>query len=169
MAAFKQDFIISQSDDCKTLTFTDNSNFGNNDENYNFSTFNTKNIGVYDSTNTLIGSLIPIVDSTPVTFTLDKDRFLYIIYTLQQGSDTPLTKTYTPALSCFVDLKYGELVAETCSCEDKDTLFEIVKTTKAAQIYAQRGNAILSQEQLDLANQYSECSNSTQSSNCGCN
>lgn len=166
MAAFKQDFSIVQSSDCKTLTFTDTSNMGvgMNDSNYTYSTFTTKNIGVYDSTNTLIGTLIPIVDATPVTFTLDKDRYLSIVYTLQIGTSTPLTKTYNIALSCNVDLAFGNMLVNDILNEnhgesnDDSTLFNIVKTTLASKIFASRNNGTLSQDMLDLANGYIDIS-----------
>lgn len=166
MAAFKQDFTIAQSEDCTTLTFADNSNMGSNDQGYDFSTFSTKNIGVYDSINSLIGSLIPIVDATPVTFTLDKDRYLSIVYTLQIGSSTPLTKTYDVALSCNVDLAFGNSIVSNILDENgitqdntNITLFNIMKTTLASKIFAKGGNPILSQDMLDLANSYTNTTN----------
>lgn len=165
MAAFKQDFTIEQSDDCTTLTFTDISNVGDNDENYTYSSFSTKNIGVYDSTNTLIGSLIPIVDETPVTFALDKDRFLFIRETFIHGTDTPLIKEYDVALSCYVDLSFGSSIIANILDEnalrdnDDPTLFNIIKAVEAAKIFGARGNATLSQDMLDLANSYTDITN----------
>lgn len=171
MAAFVQSFSIAQSSDCKTLTFTDTSNFSSNTEGYTYSYFTTKNIGVYDSNNTLIGSLIPIVDATPVTFTLDKDRYLHIVYTLQHNTDTPLTSIQNVALSCNVELAYGNIVANeesNCSCNNEQ-LFNINKTLTAAKIFASRNNPILAQDQLDLANMYAGClGNTSVNSGCGC-
>lgn len=172
MAAFEQSFSIVQSSDCETLTFADTSNFGDNDEGWDYSHFTTKNIGVYDSTNSLIGSLIPIVDSTPVTFTLDKDRYLSIKYTLQHNTDTPLVSTQNVALSCNVELAYGNIVANeesNCICNNEQ-LFNIIKTLTAAKIFAERNNPILSQDNLDLSNMYAECggTDNSNSSHCGC-
>jgi len=169
MAAFAQSFSIVQSSDCATLTFTDTSNFSSNTEGYDYAYFTTKNIGVYDSTNTLMGSLIPIVDSTPVTFTLDKDRYLSIKYTLQHNTDTPLISTQNVDLSCNVELAYGNIVANeenTCTCSN-DQLFNIIKTLEAAKIFTQRGNAVLAQDNLDLANMYANC-DSTSTTSCNC-
>lgn len=173
MAVFKQSFSISQSSDCTTLTFADTSNFGSNDQGYAYSYFTTKNIGVYDSSNNLMGSLIPIVDATPVTFSLDKDRYLSIVYTLQHNTDTPLISTQDVALSCNVELKYGTIVANeeaNCGCNDSnEQLFNITKTLTAAKIFASRSNPTLSQDNLDLANMYAECNTvSNNSSGCGC-
>lgn len=169
MAAFQQSFSIEQSSDCKTLTFTDTSNFNDNDEDWNYTYFTTKNIGVYDSTNTIIGSLIPIVDATPVTFDLDKDRYLSIIYTLQHNTDTPLVSEQDVALSCNAELAYGVIVAnEDSNCIDNnEQLFNITKNLTAAKIFADRNNPILAQSSLDLANEYTECNN-TISSGCNC-
>ncbi len=169
MAAFEQSFSIEQSADCETLTFQDTSNFDDNDEGYNYAYFTTKNIGVYDYDNTLIGSLITIVDDTPVTFNLDKDRYLSIVYTLQHNTDTPLVKTTVVALSCNVELAFGTIVADeesNCTCNN-DKLFNILKTVTAAKIFANRDNPVLSQDNLDLANLYAECDN-TNDSSCGC-
>lgn len=168
MAAFYQDFSIEQSADCSTLTFTDTSNFSDNDEDYTYSYFTTKTIGVYDSTNSLIGNLINVIDSTPVTFSLDKDRYLHIVYILQHDTDTPFTKISNVNLTCNVDLGYGKLVSESLNCKcnncNSDTLFEIVQAELASNIYAQRANGTLAQETLDLANSYLQCS-----TKCNCN
>ncbi len=167
MAAFKQDFTIEQSSDCTTLTFADISNMDDNDEGYDYDYFTTKNFGVYDSNNMLIGDLIDITDSTPVTFDLDKDRYLTIIETLQHNSDTPLTKTYDVALSCNVDLALGDAIVENILNEnatnevdlDDETMFNIIKAVKAAQIFGSRSNGTLSQDMLDLANSYIDTTN----------
>lgn len=169
MAAFKQDFTIVQSDDCSTLTIADNSNFGvgNNDENYTFSSFTTKTIAIYDSASNLLQTLT-IVDTTPVTYTLTKDMYLSLVYTLQHNTDTPLVKTYNVAFSCFVELAYGTIVAKdynngNCLCDsttdDADRLFNINKGIKAAQIFASTGNSTLSQDMLNLANSYTNIFN----------
>lgn len=164
MAAFKQDFTITQSTDCSTLTIADNSNFSSNTEGYTFSTFDTKNITIYDAASNVLATL-NIVNSNPVTFTVTKDLYLTFIYLLQIGSSTPLTKTYSRALSCFIDLDYGRLVANEYNSNpttnssnselDKDqSLFNIIKSTKAAQVFASTGNGALSQSMLDYANSF---------------
>lgn len=155
MAAFLQDFTIQQSDDCTTLTLADNSNFSSNDQDYTYSTFTTKNISIYDSLNNLIISL-PIVDSTPVTYTLTTDMYLSIVYTLQINTDTPLIKTKNVALSCFVDLQYGNIVTLDTLNEDGNNpnLFKIIKGIKAAKIFALRSNGTLAQDCLNYANSY---------------
>jgi hypothetical protein len=172
MAAFSPNFTIQQSADCKTLTFTDASNFDDNDEGYDYAYFTTKTIGVYDSNNTLIGTLITVVDNTSVTFSLDKDRYLHIVYTLQHNTDTPYIKIYNVPLSCNVDLKYGEEVCSSLECgcdsENNKILFNIVKTKLASNIFAQRGNGVLSQESLDLANSYANCLETSQDKKCNC-
>lgn len=164
MAAFKQDFTIIQSDDCATLTLADNSNFSSNTEGYTFSTFDTKTITIYDASENILSTL-PIVNATPVTFTVGKDLYLTFIYLLQIGTDTPLTKTYSKAMSCFVELKYGKIVAQeyngpNCECSGEDntqnTLFNIIKGIKAAQVFASTGNGALSQSLLDYANSFTD-------------
>lgn len=164
MAAFKQDFTIIQSTDCSTLTIADASNFGANDEGYTFGTFDTKNITIYDDASNVLATL-NIVNANPVTFTVAKDLYLTFIYLLQDGVNTPLTKTYSRALSCFVDLDYGRIVANeynsnpttnssNSELDRAESLFNIIKATKAAQIFASTGNGALSQSMLDYANSF---------------
>lgn len=163
MAAFLQDFSITQSNDCETVTFADTSNFSDNDEGYSYATFTTKTIGVYDQDNNLIGDLIDIVNSTPVTFTLDKDRYLHLVYTL--SNDTlDLEKVKNILLTCYIELKYGEAVVSqdcNCGCGGEDNLCKVLKAMKAADIFARRGNAIKSQDSIDLANEYIDCNNNS--------
>jgi len=158
MAAFKQDFSISQSNDCITVTLADTSNFGDNDEGYVYSTFTTKQITVYDSNNTIIGTPITIVDDTPVTFTLDKDRYIQLVYTLSNDTlDLNLTKKLI--LTCYVELKFGQQFASgDCGCtSDDDTECKTLKALKAADIFGRRGNGVKSQDAIDLANIYINC------------
>lgn len=172
MAAFKQDFTIQQSNDCVTLTLIDNSNFGDNTEGYDYSSFDIKNITIYDNLNNVL-VILPIVDTTPVTYTVTKDMYYEIVYTLQHSSDTPLVLVKTLALSCFVELVYGSLVANNCDCSNDTSikLFQVSKGIKAAQIFASRGNGVLSQDMLDYSNGYaSDCTNGLDKDggNCGC-
>lgn len=173
MAAFLQDFTIVQSNDCTTLTFTDNSNFGDNDQGYTFSSFTLKQIVLYDYQTNILATLT-IVDSTPVTYSIGSDLYISAVYTLQHLTDTALVKTYNVALSCYTDLIYGQVVAENIDCNDSnDRLFNIVKGLSAAQIFAQRGNAALSQDCLNLASSYATDCNAptitTKNGGCGCN
>lgn len=164
MAAFKQDFTITQSDDCSTLSLADISNMGNNDSSYTYSTFTTKNFTIYNDQDDLLATLT-IVDSTPVTYSIGKDLYLKIQESLQIGSATPLTVVYKVALSCYVDLQYGQIVASeynstsgtpdaNTSINREQTLFNIVKAIEAAQIFASIGNGALSQSMLDYANSF---------------
>jgi len=164
MANFKQDFTITQSEDCTTLTLQDNSNFGDNDQNYTYSSFDTKNITLYDASNNVL-AILPITDSTPVTTTIPKDMYITFTYLLQSGTDTPLTKTYVKALSCFVEKKYGKVVANKyngpdCDCSGEDNtdnvLISIEKGIFSAQIFASVGNGALSQSMLDYANSFTD-------------
>lgn len=165
MAAFVQNFTITPSSDFKKLLLADSSNMGDNDEGYDYTYFNTtKNFGVYDSSNVLLGSLIPFTSSTPVEFNLDKDRYLVIKQTLQHNSDTPLIKQYTIVTSYNVDLKLGTFIIKNIldengvlSEDNNDNLFNIIKATLASNIFAQTSNGTLSQDMLDLANSYTDC------------
>lgn len=171
MAAFLQDFTITQSNDCKTISLADNSTFGSNDEGYTFGTFDTKTISIYDSLDTLL-FLLSIIDSTAVTFPATKDNYYKIVYLLQQGSDDPLIKIKTKALSCFTELKYGEAVTFNCNCskEVNDQLFQISKGLKSAQIFASRGNGVSAQDMLDFSSSYANDCKDTFSNDgdCGC-
>lgn len=171
MAAFKQDFTILQSNDCKTLTLADNSNFGSNTEGYTYSSFDIKNITIYDSLNNVL-VVLPIVDATPVTYIITKDMYYEIVYTLQHASDTPLVLVKTLALSCFVELAYGNLVCNNCDCSNDNStkLFQVSKGIKASQIFASRGNGVLAQDMLDYSNGYaSDCTTGLdKEGNCGC-
>lgn len=161
MAAFQIDFSIVQSNDCKTLTFTDTSNFSANDEGYVFSTFTTKLITVYDQDNNIIGTPINISSTSSVTFGLDKDRWLHIVYTMTNGSITPTPKIKNLLLNCNAEIKYGEAIVDGdcgCGCDKREVdPCKVLKALKAADIFARRGNSIKAQDSIDLANEYLDC------------
>lgn len=175
MTDFTQNFTITQSNDCSTLSLQDSSNFGNNNQGYTYSTFNTKNFTIYNFELDLLAT-IPFVDNTPITYTIGKDLYLVIKENLQAGSSTPLVKVYNTALSCFVDLKYGDIVADeynnldlintvdTSKVDRQNKLFNITKGIKAAQIFASIGNGALSQNMLDYANSFANTFVSTPTS-----
>lgn len=152
---------MTQPNDCSTLTFTDTSNFGSNDEGYTYDTFTTKTITLYNANEVLIVAL-DIVDSTPVTFTISNDLYLNIVYQLANDSITldPITQNFT--LSCFVELKYGNSIAyNSLKISDRANLdsadepyFNVVKMLKAATIFGSRGNSVKAQDCLDQANDY---------------
>ena len=99
-------------------------------------------------------------------YAIDKDRYVSCKYTLQHNSDDPFIKIYNLALSCNIDLALGESIVTNILDENgvtqdsnDSTMFNIIKTTKAAKIFASRDNGTLSQDMLDLANSYIETIN----------
>lgn len=164
MATFAadQNFTVDQSANCTTYTLTDTSNYTDNDEGYIISSFSNRSFLIYDSTSTLIDTIV-LGENLTATYTLTQDEMLSIVLSCTPTSTgEPITKTHSVLSTCFLELAFAELVSQTdcdcgcngsgnsCGCDstsnDKITLLEYIK---AAQIFAEYSNPVAAQKQLD--------------------
>lgn len=163
MATFAstQDFTVSQSADCTTLTLTDISNYTTNDEGWDIGDFTDRKFLIYDSDGVLIETLL-LGALFVATYTLPKDKMLSVTLSCTPPSLPAITKVRSVISTCFLQLCYAELVAKTdCGCEsscggnssgcnnvDNDKI-KILQHIKAAEIFADYSNPVLAQKQLD--------------------
>lgn len=163
MATFAstQDFTVSQSANCTTLTLTDTSNYTTNDEGWAIGDFLNRSFLIYDSNNNLIDTIVLGIGLT-ATYTLSQDQMLSVTLSCTPPTGPALLKVHAVLSVCFLQLCYAELVANTdcdcgcsgggnsCGCDstsnDKVKLLEYIK---AAEIFAEYSNPVLAQKQLD--------------------
>lgn len=163
MATFAstQDFTVSQSADCTTLTFTDISNYTSNDEDWVIGDFTDRKFLVYDSDGVLVDT-IELGLLLSATYTLTVDQMLSVTLSCTPPAEAALLKTHSVLSTCFLQLCYAELVANTecgcggscgCSssgCENTDSdKVKLLQYIKAADIFAEYSNPVLAQKQLD--------------------
>lgn len=161
MAIFAASFTVSQSADCTTLTFTDTSNYGTNDEGYTKSSFGTREFIVSDSNYNVIDTIALTGTASSGSYALSADAWLSVELSLTNVSPSlNYSATHSVLSTCFLETCYAELVAETecgcgcgagsCSCDntqsDKVLLLQFIK---AAQIFSEYSNPVLAQKQLD--------------------
>lgn len=160
MAVFAASFTVSQSADCTTLTFTDTSNYVTNDEGYDITSFDSREVIIKDSTDEIVDT-IDLGSALTGSYTISQDYILNAELSLTNVSPArDYSATHNVLSTCFLELCYAELVADTecgcgcngasCNCDstcnDKVRLLEYIK---AAQIFAQYSNPVLCQKQLD--------------------
>lgn len=166
MAIFAASFTVTQSADCTTLTFVDTSNYNTNDEGYAPSSFVTRQFVIKNSNYEPVETL-PLTGSVlTAAETLTQDEWQSVelqLFLVGNTGDIPdYTETHSVLSTCFLELCYSQLVADTesscacgcagsaCSCNstqsDKVLLLEFIK---AAQIFSQYSNPVLAQKQLD--------------------
>jgi hypothetical protein len=163
MATFEstQDFTVSQSANCTTLTLTDTSNYTTNDEGWAIGSFLQRSFLIYDSNNNLIDTIV-LGTSLTATYTLTQDEMLSATLSCTPPTGPALLKTRSILSVCFLQLCFAELVANTdcgcgcdgggnsCGCDgvsnDRATLLQYIK---AAEIFAEYSNPVLAQKQLD--------------------
>lgn len=163
MATFAstQDFTVSQSANCTTLTLTDISNYTTNSEGWTVSSFLQRSFLIYDSNGNLIDT-IPLGISLTTTYALTQDEMLSVTLSCTPPTGPALLKVRSVLSVCFLQLCYAELVANTecgcgcggggnsCGCDgvsgDRIKLLEYIK---AAEIFAEYSNPVLAQKQLD--------------------
>lgn len=164
MAIFAASFTVSQSADCNTLTFTDTSNYITNDEGYAISSFDSRQFVIKDSNDDVVDTISLTGSAVTGNYTISQDYIFSVDLSLTNESPArDYSATHTVLSTCFTELCYSELVADTecgcgCSsgqscncdstCNDKVRLLEYVK---AAQIFAEYSNPVLAQKQLDAA------------------
>jgi len=164
MATFAstQNFTVAQSANCTTYTLTDTSNYTTNDESYTINSFSDRRFLIYDSTSTLIDTIVLGTNLT-ATYTLSQDEMLIIVLSCTPTSTgDPINKTHSVLSTCFLELAFAEIVSKSdcdcggcgggnsCDCnstsKNKITLLEYIK---AAQIFAEYSNPVAAQKQLD--------------------
>lgn len=160
MAVFAASFTVSQSADCTTLTFLDTSNYVTNDQGYAVSSFNTREFIVKDSNYATVDTIALTGGALTGSYSLTADAWLSVELNCEIGASS-WTDTHSVLSTCFLELCYSELVADTecgcscggggsCSCDntqnDKVLLLEFIK---AAQIFSEYSNPVLAQKQLD--------------------
>lgn len=91
MSAFLPSVSIAQSADGTTITATDNSPYGANDQAYVLSSFSSRVLTVKDSLGNVLQTLTFAAGATTVSFTLTKD--LYLEFDLNWTTPTPLSYT----------------------------------------------------------------------------
>lgn len=161
MAVFAASFTVSQSADCTTLTFTDTSNYVTNDEGYAISSFDSRQFIVKDSNSDVVDTIALSGSAVSGSYTISQDYILSVELKLTNESpELEYTDTHSVLSTCFLELCYAELVADTecgcgcngssCNCDstcnDKVRLLEYIK---AAEIFAEYSNPVLAQKQLD--------------------
>lgn len=162
MAIFAASFTVSQSSDCNTLTFTDTSNYVTNDQLYAVSSFDTRQFVVSNSNGDVIDTIALTGSALTGSYGITQDAWLSV--ELELSNVSPLlnyTATHSVLSTCFLELCYAELVADTecgcgcnsggsCGCDstqnDKVRLLEYIK---AAEIFSEYSNPVLAQKQLD--------------------
>jgi len=163
MATFAstQDFTVSQSADCTTLTLTDISNYTSNDEGWLIGNFTNRKFLIYDSDGVLV-TTINLGSLLIATYTLTVDKMLSVTLSCTPPTGPALLKTHSVLSTCFLQLCFAELVANTecgcggscgCSssgCENTDSdKLKLLQYIKAANIFAEYSNPVLAQKQLD--------------------
>jgi hypothetical protein len=166
MAVFAASFTVAQSADCTTLTFTDTSNYNTlaapsaNEDSIAVSSFDTREFIISDSNYDVIDTISLSGGALTGSYAISADAWLSVDLSLTNVSPSrDYSETHSVLSTCFIELCYSELVANTecgcgcngsCSCEstqsDKVTLLEIVK---AAEIFSEYSNPVLAQKQLD--------------------
>ena len=171
MAIFSASFTVSQSADCKTLTFTDTSNYSSNDSSITISSFSTgtRQFIVKDVNGLVLQTIDMLISEFTKTYTLTVDAWVSVELKLVTNASVTYTTTHSVLSTCFLELCYSELVAKTdcdCSCgggsscggcggDDKLRLLEHIK---AAEIFAEYSNPVLAQKQLDAGTLICEAS-----------
>lgn len=173
MATFAstQDFTVSQSADCTTLTLTDTSNYTTNDEGWAIGDFTDRKFLIYDSDGILIDT-IELGALLTATYTLTVDKMLSATLSCTPPVGDPITKTHSILSTCFLQLCYAELVAKTdcgcggsCSCSSgscenvESDKIKILQHIKAAEVFAAYSNPVLAQKQLDAGELICEANN----------
>lgn len=160
MAVFAASFTVSQSADCTTLTFTDTSNYVTNDEGYAISSFDTREFIISDSNYDVIDTISLTGSAVTGSYAISADAWLSVDLSLTNASPSlDYSTTHSVLSTCFLELCYSELVANTecgCSCggsctcdstqSNKVLLLEFIK---AAEIFSEYSNPVLAQKQLD--------------------
>ena len=91
---FTPNFSATESNDGKTITFTNTSNFDTNDQGYTRNDFTTNRLVLKDAYGALLDTIdFPTagLDRDKITFSLDKDK--WIDAELQMDSPGPYSKT----------------------------------------------------------------------------
>jgi hypothetical protein len=160
MAVFAASFTVSQSADCSTLSFVDTSNYISNDSGLNMGSFTTREYLVSNADLDLIATIPLTGGALTGTYALSADAWLSVELHLETAS-TSYSETHSVLSTCYLEKCYAELVANTecgCGCDggscncanstsnDKVRLLEYIK---AAEIFAEYSNPVLSQKQLD--------------------
>jgi len=161
MATFAstQDFTVAQSADCTTLTFTDTSNYTSNDEGWTIGSFTNRRFLIYNSDGVLINT-INLGASLTGTYTLTVDKMLSVTLSCTPPAGPPITKTRSVLSTCFLQLCFAELVANTdCGCGGscgsggcqnvESDKVKLLQNIKAAEVFALYSNPVLAQKQLD--------------------
>ena len=161
MAVFAASFTVSQSADCSTFTFVDTSNYGTNDQGVQKPDFSTREFLVYDYNLQPVSTLPLTGNAVSATYSLSADQWLSVELNLEgMAPVSTYTETHSVLSTCYLELCYAELVADTecgcgcnggsCNCDstsnDKVRLLEYIK---AAEIFSEYSNPVLAQKQLD--------------------
>lgn len=162
MAEFAASFTVSQSADCTTLTFNDTSNYVVNDEGYTTSSFSSRSIVIKNQDGEVVDTIGLIDGALTGTYVISQDYIINAeLFLVNADPALEYTATHNVLSTCFLELCYAELVADTecgcgcngstsCNCDstcnDKIRLLEYIK---AAQIFAEYSNPVLAQKQLD--------------------
>jgi hypothetical protein len=162
MATFasSQDFTVAQSSDCKTLTFTDISNYTSNNEGWTISSFTDRKFLIYDSDGVLVNT-VTLGSLLNGTYTLTVDKMLSVTLSCTPPTGPALLKTRSVLSTCFLQLCFAELVAKTdCGCGDgcgcsssgcdnvESDKVKLLQHIKAAEVFAAYSNPVLTQKQL---------------------
>ena len=161
MATFAstQDFTVDQTSDCTTLTFTDISNYSSNSEGWTIGSFTDRKFLIYDSDGVLI-STINLGSSLTGTYVLTADKILSVTLSCTPPTGPALLKTRSVLSTCFLQLCFAELVANTdcgcggscgsSGCENVDSdKVKLLQHIKAAEVFSVYSNPVLAQKQLD--------------------
>lgn len=160
MAIFAASFTVSQSADCTTLTFTDTSNYVDNDEGFIISDFEVREFIIKDSNYDTVDNIALLDEAVTGSYSISADVWSSVELNLElPASAGDYTATHSVLSTCYLEKGYSELVANTesgcgcgssCSCDstsnDKVLLLEYIK---AAEIFSEYSNPVLAQKQLD--------------------
>lgn len=166
MAIFTASFTVAQSADCTTLTFTDTSNYLDNTSGINLASFGVRQFVVKDSNYQIVDTIVIEGDSLSGIETLTQDEWQSVelqLFLVGNVTETPdYTATHSVLSTCFLELCYSTLVADTesgcacgcsggsCNCNNtQSNKILLLEFIKAAQIFSQYSNPVLAQKQLD--------------------
>jgi hypothetical protein len=118
MAAFAPVITGIQSSDGLTLTLTDGSNYGSNNEGYIISNFTTRNVVLTASDNSVLATL-PLGSGLTVTYPLTADK--YITATLVLAGVAPYSTFINLPLGRITQNLYQVLLASVGCCANHST------------------------------------------------
>lgn len=150
--ALTQSFTTTISSDGFTVTLEDTSNW--TDSGLNRSDY-VRTFTLYDSAGQTLDTIVLPDDSDTATYTLDKDRYVSIMFTIV-GDDT-YSKTQNYSFDRIFLNKFQEALINNGCCTDRTTQYNINTANtfyQASVAIFPTGNASATQSDLDSANSF---------------